>query len=568
MPRYKTQIASPIAENLVRKVLRPGLVLFLMMAGAIRAGELRVEHSVITRQARADNGTIHVYVRNVADRELHVSNLSLFTGTDARESLLKTVEASPGADGEEGPYLWWRSFPDPIPPGAFADLQVKLTVPPARKLSVRFTGPAGVEVKETLEQLNDALGICSVGFSPALDAAFVYVENRLRDPVRLHRVLLNGQDVTRQARLLADTIPPSGKGAVIIPRPGSFRPGEVLFLKVIGNPSAVGATLVRAFSRFPITWMDGKVPADLQDTDGVEPVRPGSVPNEGLAGIEHIMRCPAHAHGTRPQAAARFIELHRQLVRNEPAIPGMIFVCRWDKEKNYFVFCELGDFTRVMPWAGSSGYVEQPLNHRAQWLTALAVTAAAPHPVHAVVPIRFEDSYQWKRSCSPEEIRALVYLPLSRGAKGLSYGKSEPTLNADAEAELSRVTREVGELRPYLAFAEPMDLGRTTHPAVEAATLLAGDRALVLLLINHSFKDFDNDRILRCEAQHHVRCEITLPDRLSVESVQDVGNRMGKASWRQDQHLLKLDADCPGVVRAYLVTFRSADRAGARLNSP
>ncbi len=567
MRRNATQITSPIVGCHARAAVCLASVLFLSVPGSVRGEGLRVEHRIITRQAQADNGTVHVYVRNLLDRELRVLNMFLSTGEDARASLLKAIDPSPSANQGEGPCLWWRSFPNPIPPGGFADLQAKLSVSPTHKLSVRFTGPAGVELNETLAQVNDTLGICSVGFPPALDAAFVYVENRLREPVRLRQVFLNGEDVTRRAKFLTDAFPPSGKGVVIVPQPRPFRPGEVLFLKVVGDPPALGATLVRAFSRFPITWMDGKVPAELQDGDGMERVRPGSVPNEGLAGIEHIMRCPAHAHGTRPQAAARFIELHEQLMRTEPAVPGMILVCRWEKEKNYFVFCELGDFTRVMPWAGSLSYVEQPLNHRAQWLMSLAVTAAAPRPVHAVVPIRFEDSYQWNRSCTPEEIRALVYLPLSRGAKGLSYGRFEPTLSAEASAELSRVTREVSELRPYLAFAEPMDLGRTTNPAVEAAILLAGDRAIVLLLINHGFKDFDNDRILRCEAQRDVRCQITLPGRLSVNSLQDIADRSRKVSWRQEGNTLKLDVDCLGVVRPYLVTLRPADRAGAP-NSP
>jgi hypothetical protein len=544
------------------------IVLLLANAQHVLAEPLHVEHAVITRQARADNGTAHVYVRNLSDQPVHVESVFLVEPDVPPAEWLAHASAPDGTDRSEGPYLWARSLPNPIPPQGFADLAVKLARVPQRKITLRIAGRDFVAFERTIERINDPLNICSVGFSPEMDMVCVYIESRLDEPVILRRVFMNGNEVTSRIRFPLETVPPRGKALAVIPLVEPLTAGSEIFLRVVGEPAAEGVALVRAFSVFPVTWLDGSVPKGLDSTEGPGSIRQGSVQGEGLAGIENIMRCPAHAHGTRPEAAAKFIAAHEKLIRSDPAIPGMIYVCRWDKEINYFVFAELGDVVRVMPFAGSASYLSDPLNHRLQWLTALAVRAAGPRPVHAVVPIRFADSYQWERSITPDEVRALVYLSLSRGAKGLCYGRHDPGLTRDAESELLKVTREVDRLRPYLVFAEPMPWGRTDHPQIEAATLLAGDRALVLLVINHSFNDFDNVRELQCVPAQNVRSEIVLPTGLVVETVRDVEDDQRAVIWSQKDGRLVVETECVRVVRLYLVTFRPNPATTTRSSVP
>jgi hypothetical protein len=346
----------------------------------------------------------------------------------------------------------------------------------------------------------------------------------------------------------------------------------MVFIQIDGNQDlALCATIVRAFSNFPITWLDGTIPEGVtKSNEELAPRRHGRVPNEGLAGVENIMRCPAHAHGPRRMAARRFIGLHADLMEVEPQIPGMIYICRWEKEINYFTFGELGDIVRIMPLAGSISYVPTPRNHRVQWLTSLGARAAAPRPVHAVVPIWFADSYQWDRSCTPGEIWAMIYLPLSRGAKGLCYGKRPPAatnrpptdtrgsrerqgwLTPDSTKALEQVTRELDMLRKYLRFADYIPTGRTNNPHVEAATLWAGDRAVVVLAINHECTDF-GDEHRKCAQQRNIETTVSLAPGLRAVSILDVRSGRQLNDWRQDDVAVVMQIDELDVARPYLI---------------
>jgi hypothetical protein len=214
---------------------------------------------------------------------------------------------------------------------------------------------------------------------------------------------------------------------------------------------------------------------------------------------------------------------------------------------------------RIMPFAKSVSYRPERLNHLSQWLMALGTRAASPRPVHAEVPIRFADSYEWMRSCTPQEIQALVYFPLSRGAKGLSYGEKRPGLAPESQDMLDRVTRQVVSLRPYLQFADVFPLGSTDQADAEAACLLAGDRALVVLVINHSFDDFDEDHPLVCRPLRQVRTVVDLPPGLRVRSAEDVSTPDQPVNWRQQGSQLVIQTPSLDVVRPYLVHLSQGD---------
>jgi hypothetical protein len=156
-------------------------------------------------------------------------------------------------------------------------------------------------------------------------------------------------------------------------------------------------------------------------------------------------------------------------------------------------------------------------------------------------------------------VEALVYLALSRGAKGLSYGERREGLSKESQQTLRAVTRQVASLRPYLRFAEYMPLGRTDADGVEAATLLAGDRAIVVLVINHRFNDFSEAEVLRCSPRENVTATIALPPGLNVRAVQDVSAPAEAVEWRQAGSQLLLRTDRVEIVRPYLVLLGSGN---------
>ncbi|HUW82173.1 MAG TPA: hypothetical protein VMZ31_05160 [Phycisphaerae bacterium] len=516
---------------------------------------LRVVHAYLRSRAASDTGTVHAFLHNISAVPIEIKAVGVGPLDSAdKPTIDQLVAEADSGDAAEAPLLWWLVRPNPVPPGGFSDVAAKLSQRPDRKVRLKIVSSVSPALPVDFARINDGLSLTYIGFSPRLDTVYLYVENRLDVSVTMQRVRINARDVTGRSRFLWTEVAPKRKTCVVVPLEQPLEPGAIVLAGAQANHElACCAELVRAFSMFPINWLDGSLPVGLADTpDQLMEYRPGYVPAEGARGIENIMRCPAHAHGTRRNAAVRYIRRYGDLMRTEPQVPGMMYVCRWEKEVNYFTFAELGDFVRIMPFAESVCYESDPLNHRVQWLTALGVRAAAPRPAHAVVPIRFADSYQWKRSCTSEEIRAMVYLPVSRAAKGICYGAKQPGLSDEAAAALEQVTREILQLRPYLQFADYLPLGRTDKEDVEAACLLAGDQAVILLVINHSMGDFDNDKQLVCQPRRDVTSVIELPPGLGVTAVTDVMEGR-PANWQQSRAHLRVRTAELAVVRPYLI---------------
>ena len=539
------------------------LLVVCVIPRCLAAGSLEIAHGYLRSQADFDRGTAHLFLHNTGDSPVRIESARMAAvGADTQPDWQALAASEqPSAEEAEAACLWWLAVPNPVPAGGFCDVAVRLTQPPRRRQRLDVTCSGGATIRHEFTRVNDGLSLAFVGFSPSLDTVYIYAGNLTPAPVAIRRVWIDGQDVGNRARILWPQVAPQSETCIVVPLRRKLEPGTVVFVKVDGDTdTAVCAGLVRAFSLFPITWMDGSLPEGLEgEDDAAVPYRPGTVPKEGLRGIENIMRCPAHAHGTPGQAARQFIRLYSRLLRDEPRIPSLLYVCRWEKETGYFDFGELGDLVRVMPLAKSASYKRQPLEHYEQWLMALATRAAAPRPVHAEVPIRFADSCSWTRSCTPQEVEALVYLALSRGAKGLSYGEPRDGLSEAAQQALRAVTRQVVSMRPYLRFAEYMPLGRTDADGVEAATLLAGDRAVVVLVINHRFNDFSEAEVLRCSPRENVTTTIALPPGLSVRAVQDVAVPARPVEWRQAGSQLLLRTDRVEIVRPYLVLLGTGE---------
>jgi len=526
---------------------------------AANGSSLELEYAWIECRAHGDPGTVHVYVRNTGTVPVEIASLMVepLTAPDPAERIVEALLNEDGDDDvvDDSPFFWWRSWPARVAPGGYADVCAKLSQHPAGKLTVRVETAGGESVECLMDRINDALALSAVTFSESLDTAYVFIQNLTEQVLGVGRVQVNGIDVTGRVRSLWPTIAPGGRGCLIVPLPEGTSAGAFLFFRIAADPAGRGVVLTRAFYGFPITWLDGSVPEGMDRGGSTVTCRPGHVSKEGLAGYENIMRCPAHAHGTPREAAAKFIRLHEHLWEAEPDVPGMIYVCRWEKERYYFVFSELADVVRVMPFADSMSYCPQPREHRMQWLTDLARRAAAPRPVHAVVPIRFADSCEWTRSCTPQEIRALIYLPLSRGARGLCLGRKQEGLSEAAAEMLARTIAEVDSIRNVLATAAYVPLGDTNHPQMEAATLLAGDRAMIVLLINHGFEDFDDRLPLTCAPVRDVESRIELPPALKVAEVLDVADRQRPVPWQQKGDTVVLRTDEVKVVRVYHVIF-------------
>ena len=172
--------------------------------------------------------------------------------------------------------------------------------------------PAGLDLQRQLDHCNDALNINFVGFSATFDVLYAYVENRLDTPVRPRTVQVNGMDVTASARFLGGEMAPGSKAAVVV------RLGQTLFARRDRVSENCRRTIAsrsgprsRAFSEFPISWIDGSMPEGLGVRNEEVHLRPGACfPARRWPRSRTSCVVSAHAHG-HPTGGGRSV--HRAL---------------------------------------------------------------------------------------------------------------------------------------------------------------------------------------------------------------------------------------------------------------
>ena len=180
-----------------------------------------------------------------------------------------------------------------------------------------------------------------------------------------------------------------------------------------------------------------------------------------------------------------------------------------------------------------------------------------------------------ERFMTPAEVRLAAYQLLSRGSKGYRVRLPRAAARRDSlewdrcSRELARVRREVEAVAPLLAIAEPVDgVGTTSEPLVEIATLLAGDKALIAMLINHDCSSPWPRPWERGEQPFHIarkpdpiRVEVRIPDGLAVASVVEVadGNtRTVPFSGGIGGEPVVLESDGLDAAKQYVLCFSAA----------
>ena len=176
-----------------------------------------------------------------------------------------------------------------------------------------------------------------------------------------------------------------------------------------------------------------------------------------------------------------------------------------------------------------------------------------------------------ERFMSPMEMRLAAYQLLSRGSKGFRVRRPRleerrGSLEWDqCEHELSRLFREVNVVGPLLAIAEPVDgIASVSEPLVEVSTLLAGDRALIAMLVNHDCScpwpkpwDRGEQEFLITPKADPITIKIRIPDGLAVAGVVEVGD--GTASRtpfsRETDGSITITSRGLGAAKQYVLCF-------------
>jgi hypothetical protein len=180
----------------------------------------------------------------------------------------------------------------------------------------------------------------------------------------------------------------------------------------------------------------------------------------------------------------------------DPHHPSLIHMCRIRPETGYALFAETTDILRFNPniTSGMSrGREGESPEEVVERISRYAYYAARPRPAQALADTAKFGSD--KDLASPEEFRRRVYTMLGCGVKGLLYRHRgwEDMSSPRLDDEIKRLNAEVRQIRHYLTVADVVDWAEVEGGKhMSAYSLLAGDEAVVVILVNHnSHKDAD-----------------------------------------------------------------------------
>ncbi|HET6453147.1 MAG TPA: hypothetical protein VFI02_01970 [Armatimonadota bacterium] len=153
-------------------------IIVLLLISIPAFGNVRVSEAYY----RDTNNSLHLFLVNDGKEAVTVSP-PIVNGFDTAS--LTRDELRPRD------VLWYRSRPNPIPPGGIADLIIVLPKPPSKPVAVQVSTSAGQTITKQVSVGPEALRFQAIRFSPDLCNIDVYA--RTRNPIR--RLRLDGKIV-------------------------------------------------------------------------------------------------------------------------------------------------------------------------------------------------------------------------------------------------------------------------------------------------------------------------------------------------------------------------------------
>lgn len=484
-------------------------------------------------------GTIFIYLENSGANAVAVTGLSL-DGQDvgkvwaADESFLEPDVREQYLEVTNEQVMWYRVYPNPIPAHSVAEVILRLasreTWPQAFEVTV--TVADGNSVTVSVPAIEPAFDLDYVGVSAGLDELHVYARSQASTGPTLTRVLIDGQP--------ADTTPCAVFSGYTYAHCRLARPWQQgsYHAVAIGDDTQLRAVLLRALPTPPPLAIMGNLheseaeqyanhlfdahiaftPADAAAYDRLEKhgLRGAYLYYKRLKPEAEKKTEPAyyfdpamveHARG-RSGLWAYFLEdepdgrYHRtdlsgrQIPRDveranqfcrvfDPNTPVYLQIDHGGYPRNLQLYSQIPDYVCTHAYAlGTQRVVEATADH-----VRYTRIASRPRPFYYL-----NCGYAQRkdtREFSPEEMRLEVYTALSEGAKSLQW---YPAHGESGLLKHPRMWDAVGiangmlhQLLPLTSIGTPVDEPRVEGGNVLARSILCGDGAMVIILVNRDF---------------------------------------------------------------------------------
>ncbi|MBC7328179.1 hypothetical protein H5T87_08720 [bacterium] len=481
-----------------------------------------------------DPGTVHLFLKNLSESAVSIE--AIWLNDIPLEDLPNDIA------------IWWRAVPNPIAPQKVGDIIIKLKRPLSTPLKVRVKTTDGKTVEQSVDTSYPPLKITYVGFSEELNKIYIYLENLGDEALNVERIYLDSLNITDSIATSWRGIPPHNKNCLIINLMKGLKQGDYITLKIETKERQNAEATIRVFSAFPITAWDGDTREELYfDT------YPFLIPYSPTPSrLEENRKKPANmmylladdpvgedmkANSSMPEgwseelligaSAEEIISYAEECYRYDPIHSVSLCLRDSGKPSAYFIYGELADALLIHP-CENVYYQHRPI--RDGYWTALGKLACEPRPLY-VLPEAFKAIGRCgasPRYPTPEELRLIVHYEIAQGAKGVIFfkrsGENGYEANPSLKKEIKKLNRELQKMKNFLRIGEPFSLAETTNPQVEAYSLLCGDEAIILLLINHDHEsDFHPEKeAFRCRPKKNFAVTLNIPSWLGVKEVYEI----------------------------------------------
>lgn len=549
---------DPILLNC--KVVRIALTILFLYSCSVSEASTSFSDEIISKNAIVITGT-EFYRRSRFD----VGEIRIFLNNSGQEPvsvcrpefsrLLDIKDDESYKSGIEVGYLYSKLSPPVLMPGRNGELLVKLLESPPNnsKFKCNIYGEIGW-ISETIISINEApVWISYVGFSEDLGKIYVYGQNNTKIPLKIRLMEVEGISVGDNYWSINSCLKPGDKGCLVFKMPNQRTLGEYVHIVLSAKSKErefQTRRIVKAVNKFPLSSGGGffspKLGLDSKDY------------------FVQTMSCPAHAHGTRKEAAGKFLDEHYRRFSQNPYFLSKMWICRADRPRAWYTFGSLPDSAVINPVLLVSQAYQSNDKTCDQfcpffWLATNAKKALEPNRFFACIPVNPEDNVFSQSNHTPDEIKFLVYCAISAGAKGILY-RGTPSFSRLSQDKFVRLNRELRQLKPLLMMAESVNWASTADDNYVARSLLCGDEAILVIVFDCRYFGEEQNRKLRTpafkKALRVIKTQVKVPEGFSVNEVQSIYAPLSKQRWRMEKGRLHFEANIVDSVQVYKVILK------------
>jgi len=509
----------------------------------IDRNKLVITGSEFYRKSRFDTGEIRVFFKNTGKEPISICQPKLSRLVNDKDN------ESHKADTEVD-YLYSKFTPPVLTPGRNGELLVKLLRSPPNdcKFQCVIYGETGW-VSETLVDIKQTpVWISYVGFSEDLSEIYVYGQNNTKTPLTIRLIEVAGINVGDNYQKINNNMPPDDKGCLVFKMPNRLNLGENVHIVISAESTErefQTRRIVKAVNKFPLSSGGGFFSPKL-----------------GLDSEEYFvqtMSCPAHAHGTHKEAAAKFLDDYYHRFSQDPYFLSQMWICRADRPRAWYTFGSLPHAAVINPVLSETREYKSDTKDCDRfcpffWLATNAKKALAPNRFFACIPFNPDSSVFSQDNHTPDEIKFLVYCAVASGAKGILY-RDTPSFSRLSEDEFVRLNRELRQLKQLLMMAEPVNWASTADNNYVAKSLLCGDKAILVIMFDRRyFSEKQNSRLRTPafgKAVRAVETKVKVPEGFSVSGVESMYNPLLRKLWRCEKGQLIFTANMVDSVQVY-----------------